>query len=120
MEKTSYKKVFLLHLLLLLVLLGLVWFDVWRCPVQAILKIPCPCCGITRAYRELLQGNFRQALYYHPFFLVLPPVIWIILHKKWVFRKHPVQPWMLFTLALFGIAFISVYFLRTFIWKTPL
>ncbi|WP_010250865.1 DUF2752 domain-containing protein [Acetivibrio cellulolyticus] len=43
--------------------------------------IPCPSCGMTRAYVSLFRGNLSQAFSYHPLFL-MPFVIIFIMHEK--------------------------------------
>jgi hypothetical protein len=43
------------------------------CPMAALLGIPCPGCGLTRATLALLHGNLGAALHLHPLVLVLAP-----------------------------------------------
>ena len=43
------------------------------CPVRGLLGIPCPSCGLTRAARLALVGDFAAASRMHPlWFVVLP------------------------------------------------
>jgi hypothetical protein len=45
----------------------------WRCPLFLLTGIPCPTCGMTRAARFALHGDFGAATRMHPlWFLVLP------------------------------------------------
>jgi len=44
------------------------------CPMAAVLGVPCPGCGLSRATLALLHGNVRQALYLHPLVFVIAPV----------------------------------------------
>ncbi|MFZ5987065.1 MAG: DUF2752 domain-containing protein [Bacillota bacterium] len=53
------------------------------CIIKNIFGIPCPGCGMTRAYLNFLKFDFKAAFYYHPLFL-LPAVIAVIL----VFRRY--------------------------------
>jgi hypothetical protein len=48
---------------------GLVALDVdgWRCPVKAVLGVPCPGCGLSAAMVLLFQGQWRAALSSHAF-----------------------------------------------------
>ncbi|MCR5775616.1 MAG: DUF2752 domain-containing protein [Lachnospiraceae bacterium] len=39
---------------------------IYRCPLDFVLGIPCPMCGITRALASVLKGDFAGAFYYHP------------------------------------------------------
>ena len=43
----------------------------WPCPVQQILGIPCPGCGLTTAVGLLLRGDWREAVSMHAFAPVL-------------------------------------------------
>jgi len=52
-----------------------VLFSVPLCPSAALLHVPCPGCGMTRATLELLQGNFAAASALQPLALVVSPVL---------------------------------------------
>ncbi len=43
------------------------------CPILALTGVPCPSCGMTRAFTALVQGHFDQAIAYH----LLSPAIFI-------------------------------------------
>ena len=62
-------------LLLLLTLLG-----IYKCPLDFIFGIPCPTCGITRAFVSLLHGDFAGAFYYHPLWpvFILSAVLYLL------------------------------------------
>jgi hypothetical protein len=47
-----------------LVLMG---FNGWPCPIKAVLGIPCPGCGMSRALVLLLKGQFTESVQWHPF-----------------------------------------------------
>lgn len=68
MKKYSFLRIFLL-----LAALGLLFR--FGCPFYNLLHIPCPCCGVTRAWLAFLRGEFRQALAYHAFFPLVPVLI---------------------------------------------
>lgn len=69
--------------LIVLALGGVIW-RVLRsrlplCPMAAVLGVPCPGCGLTRATIALLHGDLPQALHLHPLVLVLAPIfVWAI------------------------------------------
>lgn len=44
------------------------------CPIRLTLGVPCPGCGITRAFIEVFKGNILEANKYHPFWL---PIIFL-------------------------------------------
>lgn len=82
MTKFSDKKFILLIFLILLVfgVLVVFVFDV-DCLFKSIFGIPCPGCGLTRGFRALFYGNFKEAFFYNiltiPIFLFL--VIFLVL-----------------------------------------
>jgi hypothetical protein len=47
--------------------LTLAGLPAWTCPIHALLGIPCPGCGLTRAMVLLLHGDWRGALAVHAF-----------------------------------------------------
>jgi hypothetical protein len=52
---------------LLQLLLTLIRFPSWPCPVFHTLGIPCPGCGMTRATLFLIRGEWKQALVMHAY-----------------------------------------------------
>lgn len=44
------------------------------CIYKRLLGIPCPGCGMTRAYYGLFHGDIHAAFFYHPLFF-LPPIL---------------------------------------------
>lgn len=49
------------------------------CPFYRVFHLPCPTCGVTRAWVSALQGQFLAAFRYHLFFPVIPfvlPLAW--------------------------------------------
>jgi hypothetical protein len=47
------------------------------CFFKMIFKIPCPGCGLTRAFRAFIRLQFLEAFHYHPF--SIPLFIFLIL-----------------------------------------
>lgn len=39
----------------------------WRCPIKAMLGVPCPGCGLSAAMVSLLRGDWRAAISSHAF-----------------------------------------------------
>lgn len=50
------------------------------CLCKAITGLPCPGCGMTRAFLHFFQGDLKGAFYYHPLFWLVP-----ILFGLWLF-----------------------------------
>lgn len=46
----------------------------YKCPVQIVAGVPCPTCGITRATRLVLHGDFDAATQMHPLVWLAVPV----------------------------------------------
>ena len=86
MKTDRKKRALLLVLMHILILAFLIW--VWRCPFYFLSGIPCPGCGITRAYLSLLEGNIAEAFYWNPMFLPAGAVFLYAVHRE----KLPVRP----------------------------
>lgn len=73
------KRLFLSHILLLAALCALILLG---CPVYRITGLPCPCCGVTRAWLCFLTGDFPGAFAYNAFFLLIPGVVLLFAHRN--------------------------------------
>lgn len=51
------------------------------CILKKVTGIPCPGCGMTRAYLSLLKLNIRDAFFYNPIFWTLPVIIILMIKK---------------------------------------
>ena len=47
----------------------------WRCPIKLVTGIPCPGCGLSRATRLALSGDFAAATKMHPLVWLVVPVV---------------------------------------------
>jgi hypothetical protein len=47
----------------------------WRCPIQLATGYPCPTCGMTRALRLVLRGDFAAATQLHPLVWLTVPAV---------------------------------------------
>ena len=52
-----------------------------RCFYRNTIGIPCPGCGLSRAFTALLKGDILGALNYHPLFIV-PIIIFLVMVFK--------------------------------------
>ena len=48
---------------------------IWQCPMHQAFGLPCPGCGMTRAFEAGLYGRIEQVLSYHP----LSPLMMLLL-----------------------------------------
>lgn len=46
-----------------------------RCVYKNLFGIPCPGCGMTRSYLHLLKGEWKEAFYDHPLFILVPVIV---------------------------------------------
>ena len=67
--------------------------------------IPCPSCGMTRAYISLFRGNIFQAFYYHPLFLA-PFVIIIMMQEKIRANKKLFNGLVIFLTAIIFVVYV--------------
>ena len=81
------------------------------CFFQATMGMPCPGCGMTRAYTCLFELDIKGALYYHPLFWYIPIIVFAVLYKYIRYNKQSVMWFNIFTiLSLF--LFVGVYIVR--------
>lgn len=52
------------------------------CAFKTLTTIPCPGCGITRSFILSAHGDWAQALFFHPFGIILYIGLWAILFAK--------------------------------------
>ena len=77
------KKLFILHILL--ILLALVWIFKsnslgFNCIIKSIFRIECPTCGMSRAIKYLMLGNLKLYSYYNIFALPVVIAVWLEIH----------------------------------------
>lgn len=78
------------------------------CIIKNITGLPCPSCGMTRAYLAFFKGDIKTAFFYHPLFFLVPIIFIAAASKKTRNRK------LIFCLliAVFG----AVYIIRMFLY----
>lgn len=84
------------------------------CPFRWLTGIPCPACGITRAYLSFCSLDFRGAFLNHPLFWLLPVLVFIGIHKDTNMLKFLNEKTTRIILISGAILFIAVYFIRLF------
>ncbi len=117
-EDKSLKRIFMFHLrvgIFLLLYFGIIdRFDL-GCPIRMITGIPCPACGMTRAWLSVIQLNFHEAISYHPLFWMGPPLLFFAIHKNSrLFRRIPIRVQNII-LATGGTALFITYLIRMFV-----
>jgi hypothetical protein len=101
-----------------------VLLDAPLCPSAALLGIPCPGCGLTRATLALLRGDVRTAFHFHPLVFVLSPLFIGLLASALVdYVRGPIQrarrrswntPWLGRALWLLLALMLGVWVARFF------
>lgn len=95
-------------LILIGVIIIVTVFDI-HCPIRMIFHIPCPACGMTRAWIFFMHLDFRQAMIEHPLFLLAPVVVLAICFDDIKLKYKDT------ILGFTGVAFILVYLFRYWI-----
>ena len=72
------------------------------CPIRFLTGIPCPGCGMSRAWLAVLQLDIAAAFSYHPMFWVLPVLALFILYDCAVFRRMRTN-YLILGLLLLGV-----------------
>ena len=86
-------------------------FFLYKCPFEYIFGIPCPGCGMTRAFIALLKLNFTEAFYFHPLFpIVIIVLIFAVLDYFKIFAfSRKVKD---IATIVIPFIFIAIYFIR--------
>ena len=102
--------------------LALLAAPVKLCLVAAVLHVPCPGCGLTRAAFAMARGDFTRAFALHPLSLVLVPALgWIgSVHafrfvrtgNAWTDSRP--SPWSEGFLAAIALLLVAVWIARLF------
>ena len=83
----------------------------YRCPTGYFLGIPCPFCGMTRAFLCVLRGDFLQAFYYHPLWpAVCIAGVMAFLVKFKILKISNL--WIQIMASVAGLLFLSVFIFR--------
>lgn len=90
------------------------------CPIRIFFGIPCPGCGMTRAFGLLFQGKVVEATEMHPFWIivVLAAIAFFIIRYFVTPGEKYDKVWKIFTYVIFGlaIAMIIFYIYRMITW----
>lgn len=81
------------------------------CPVRFVTGVPCPGCGLTRAWLALLSGEPRAALAFHPLFWVAPIAIFLAVFSEMA-ASGRMRRILLLACGVLIVAFLVVWALR--------
>ncbi len=82
----AWKDKLIVSVILLAVVVGMKLFGI-SCPIYAATHIPCPTCGMTRAWIAALTFDFATAFSYHALFWTVPLLYVCFLYDGRLFRK---------------------------------
>ncbi|WP_425353929.1 DUF2752 domain-containing protein [Anaerofustis butyriciformans] len=90
-----------------------------NCPIRYILGLPCPFCGTTRALISFLNGNIKQAFYYHPLFILSIPFLILLItsNEKYFFKMN--RKTRTCILSFIAILYIAIYIIRMIFFYIP-
>lgn len=84
-----------------------VWAAVFGCPVYRLIGLPCPGCGMTRAWFQVLRLDFAGAFHWHPLFWILPFLVLLFLFFNRLPKKAVVA-----AAAVLAVLFAGTYIVR--------
>ena len=83
---------------------AVLWLFRLPCPILALTGIPCPGCGMTRAYLSLLQGDVAAAFSYNAMFWAVPLMAAQYLWDGALFRRRALD--IVLTAVIYGGLFV--------------
>lgn len=92
-------------LILAVIIAALAAFGLLPCGIKLLFGVPCPTCGITRAYFSLARGDLQSAFGYHPLFWLLPLCLILCVLIKNTYARRAI-------LIVCGAVYLAVYIIR--------
>ncbi|MCD7872534.1 MAG: DUF2752 domain-containing protein, partial [Clostridiales bacterium] len=85
----------------------------YKCPFKIIFKISCPGCGLTRAFINAAQFNFKAAFEFHPLFgMIFAELLYLLFRKQLLKRMKINSSFEIFILILTVVLMAAVYVIR--------
>lgn len=81
------------------------------CLLKDIFDIPCPSCGMSRAFLSLLLGDIKAALHFHPLFWIFPITVGLGLTAALDKTKKRKLLWLIL-MALCILAYLVCWVIR--------
>ena len=109
--KIQNLKIKLVAFALLGLLILLAYLADFGCVWQRLFSVPCPGCGMTRAWFSVLRLDFASAFAFHPMFWSVPLLFIYILWDGKPFRNSLLN---ILLIVLVGAGFLVVWLIRLF------
>lgn len=109
MELRKLKKLTPFLIVAAILVVMAVFSDTGLCVFRRITGLPCPSCGMTRAYLALFSGDIGKAFFMHPLFPLIPVIIFMVMYSHYSKRDFNK-----IYIAL-CVLFITVYIIRMII-----
>jgi hypothetical protein len=87
------------------------FIHIFECPLYYLIGIPCPTCGMTRAFDALLSLDIMQAFYYNPSFILVFIVVFVFIFEQYINNKLVKK---IYTICL--ILLVLIYIIRMIIY----
>lgn len=99
--------------ILTLLLMAVLIYFMYECPLRFVFGLPCPGCGMSRAFISLITLDFKDAFFYHPLFplVIIIAVVYLLIHFGKI--KITTSQKNIFLYTVFAI-FFATYFIRLF------
>ena len=91
----------------------------WGCPFRNLTGIPCPGCGMTRAWFAFLRLDILTAFHYHPMFWSVPVLLGYCCFDGRLFRGNWIN-YGLLGLITFGIVVHYIVVLVAYFQGSPI
>ena len=103
---------------LALLIVDLVWGKI--CPVRTMIRIPCPGCGLTRAFKLAMTGHLYQAKVINPLWIAIIVLVIMYLSIRYLITDEKKSKKLLYGLKvcaiIIGLLCIVYYIYRMICW----
>ena len=76
------------------------------CPIKAVIGIPCPTCGMTRAMISLFRADIKSYMTYNPMALPMIVAVLLFIHKRILGNKKWITWFMGISLGMTLVVYV--------------
>lgn len=116
--KKFNKKTFFIILTVVVIVLVLAVFGVYKCPFRYFFGVPCPTCGITRAIVSVFSLHFAASFYYYALWPLF--IIALIFYALFEFNVIKISKKTFNILVIIFAIIILVYYILRHIYGSPI